>query len=147
VEELRRLFELVRAGECDVAIGSRFAVGDGYEAARYEPSPSRRVGTSVLRSAMRAVLGQPFHDATSGMYAVSAEAMPVLAEPYESGAPEVESVLRLRQAGLRVAEVPVHMRERAIGRSRLRGRRAFELVATVAGVLLLYGLWRRHRRR
>jgi glycosyltransferase involved in cell wall biosynthesis len=147
VEELERLLAIVREGEADVAIGSRFATGDGYEAFRYEPSTSRRLGTSVLRRAMRAALGRPFHDATSGMYAVNAHAMPVLAKPYESGAPEVESLLRLREAGLRVMEVPVHMRERASGESKLRGRRAVELVLTVAGTLLLYGVWRRHRRR
>ena len=48
--------------------------------------------------------------------------------------------------GLHVAEVPVHMRERASGESKLRGRRAVELVVTVAGTLLVYGVWRRHRR-
>jgi glycosyltransferase involved in cell wall biosynthesis len=145
VAELARLLALVRADEADVAVGSRFAVGDGYAAFRYEPSPSRRFGTAVLRRAMRASLGQPFHDATSGMYAVNALAMPILARPYESGAPEVESLLRLRSAGLRVAEVPVHMRDRAIGESRIRGRRAAELVLTVAATLALYGLWRRWR--
>lgn len=147
VEELARLLAVVRADEADVAIGSRFATGDGYEAYRYEPSPSRRLGTSVLRRSMRVALGRHFHDATSGMYAVNAAAMPILAEPYESGAPEVESLLRLREAGLRVAEVPVHMRERASGESKLRGRRAVELVVTVAGTLLMYALWRRRRRR
>jgi hypothetical protein len=147
VDELRRLLELVKAGECDVAIGSRFATGEGYEAFRYEPSPSRRFGTAVLRRGMRAALGRQFHDATSGMYAVNAVAMPILAEPYESGAPEVESLLRLKEARLRVTEVPVHMRERASGESKLRGRRALELVVTVAGTLLLYGLWRRMRGR
>jgi glycosyltransferase involved in cell wall biosynthesis len=147
VAELHKLLELVRSGEADVAVGSRFATGDGYEAYRYEPSPSRRFGTAVLRRAMRASLGHPFHDATSGMYAVNAKAMPILAEPYESGAPEVESLLRLREAGLRVAEVPVDMRERASGESKLRGRRAVELVLTVAGTLVLYGVWRRLRRR
>ncbi len=146
VEELERLLRIVREGEADVAVGSRFATGDGYEAFRYEPSPSRRLGTSVLRRAMRAALGHPFHDATSGMYAVNARAMPILATPYESGAPEVESLLRLREAGLRVTEVPVHMRERASGESKLRGRRAVELVITVAGTLVVYGIWRRHRR-
>lgn len=146
VPELRRLLGRVRADECDVAVGSRFASGDGYRAYRYDPSSSRRLGTAVVRRAMRAALGRPFHDATSGMYAVNARAMPILAEPYESGAPEVESLLRLREAGLRVAEVPVHMRERASGESRLRGRRAIELVVTVAGILLIYGLWRRRRR-
>jgi len=79
------------------------------------------------------------------MYAVNARAMPILAEPYESGSPEVESLLRLREAGLRVSEVPVHMRGRASGKSKLRGRRAVELVLTVAATLVLYRLW--HRRR
>jgi glycosyltransferase involved in cell wall biosynthesis len=145
VDELARLLELVRAGEADVAVGSRFVSGDGYEARRYEPSPSRRLGTALLRRGMRAALGRPFHDATSGLYAANAKALPALAAPYTSGAPEVESLLRLREAGLRVAEVPVHMRERASGESRLRGKRAVELVLTVIGVLLLYGVWRRRR--
>jgi glycosyltransferase involved in cell wall biosynthesis len=147
VGELVRLLEVVRADEADVAVGSRFATGDGYDAFRYEPSASRRLGTAVLRRALRPALGRPFQDATSGMYAVNASAMPVLADPYDSGAPEVESLLRLREAGLRVLEVPVHMRERASGESKLRGRRAVELVLTVAGTLLLYGVWRRMRGR
>jgi len=145
VDELARLLEIVRAGEADVAVGSRFATGDGYGAYRYEPSPSRRFGTAVLRRAMKAALGRPFLDATSGMYAVNARAMPILAEPYESGAPEVESLLRLREAGLSVVEVPVHMRERASGESKLRGGKAVKLVLTVAGTLALYGVWRRFR--
>jgi hypothetical protein len=147
VAELARLLEKVQSGEADVAVGSRFATGDGYAAYRYEPSPSRRLGTSVLRRAMRTALGRPFHDATSGMYAVNRRAMPILAAPYSSGAPEVESLLRLRDAGLHVVEVPVDMRERASGESKLRGSKAVRLVLTVAGTLLLYGVWRRARRR
>jgi glycosyltransferase involved in cell wall biosynthesis len=143
VDELVRLLAIVREGDADVAVGSRFATGDGYEEFRYTPSRSRRFGTAVLRRAMRAALGRPFQDATSGMYAVNALAMPILAKPYESGAPEVESLLRLRESGLTVAEVPVHMRDRASGQSKLRGRRAVQLVLTVAGTLALYGLWRR----
>ena len=145
VEELARLLEIVREGQADVAVGSRFATGDGYEAYRYEPSPSRRLGTSVLRRAMGVALGRPFHDATSGMYAANRQAMPALGVPYSSGAPEVESLLRLREAGLSVVEVPVHMRERAGGESKLRGSKAVKLVLTVAGTLLVYGLWRRRR--
>jgi hypothetical protein len=147
VAELTRLLALVRSGEADVAVGSRFATGDGYSAYRYEPSPSRRLGTSVLRRAMRAALGRPFHDATSGMYAANRHAMPVLGVPYTSGAPEVESLLRLRDAGLHVVEVPVDMRERASGESKLRGSKAVRLVLTVASTLLLYGVWRRLRGR
>ena len=145
VVELARLLERVRSGACDVAVGSRFVSGDGYAERRYEPSSSRRVGTAVLRRAMKAALGRPFHDATSGMYAVNAQAMPILAEPFETGAPEVEALLRLEEAGLRVQELPVNMRERASGESKLRGRRAVELVLTVAGALLVYRVWRRRR--
>ena len=146
VEELARLLELVREGRADVAVGSRFATGDGYEEFRYEPSASRKLGTSLLRRAMRAALGSPFHDATSGMYAANRRAMPALALPYTSGAPEVESLLRLREAGLTVVEIPVHMRERAGGESKLRGGKAVRLVLTVVLTLLLYGVWRRLRR-
>jgi hypothetical protein len=145
--ELRRLLERVRAGECDVAVGSRFASGDGYEEYRYLPSPARAFGTGLLRRAMALSLGRPFGDATSGMYAAGPRALPFLAEPYSSGAPEVESLLRLARAGLTVEEVPVNMRPRAGGESRLRGRAAVELVLTVIGTLLAYRAFRRWGKR
>ncbi len=134
--ELRRLLELVRSGETDVAVGSRFVSGPGYEPYRYEPEGIRRLGTGLLRRSMRVALGRPFNDATSGLYAASAKALPTLAQPYTSGAPEVQAVLRLHDAGLRVAEVPVDMRERASGESKLQGKKAFLLVVTVIATLL-----------
>jgi glycosyltransferase involved in cell wall biosynthesis len=138
VAELARLLDRVRSSACDVAVGSRFVSGDGYEPGRYQPSPARVVGTSLLRRGMRHVLGRPFADATSGMYAVNAKAMPILAEPYATGAPEVEGLLRLRDAGLVVEELPVNMRERASGESRLVGKKALLLVLTVIGTLFAY---------
>jgi glycosyltransferase involved in cell wall biosynthesis len=135
-EELRRLLELVKTGKADVAVGSRFVSGPGYKPYRYEPEGIRKLGTGLLRRSMRLALGRPFGDATSGLYAASAKALPVLARPYESGAPEVEAVLRLHDEGLRVEEVPVDMRERAGGESKLKGKKAFVLVVTVIATLL-----------
>jgi glycosyltransferase involved in cell wall biosynthesis len=143
-EELARLLELVRSDACDVAIGSRFAGGDGYDAGRYVPSPSRRFGIGLLQKAMHIRLGRPFHDPTSGMAAVNAQAMPVMAERYVSEAPEVEALLRLQSEGLRVEEVAVHMRERASGESKLQGKKAVKLVLTVIGTLLFFR-WLRRR--
>jgi glycosyltransferase involved in cell wall biosynthesis len=143
--ELKRLLEKVRSGECDVAVGSRFVSGEGYEPYRYRPSPARSFGTALLRRGMAVRLGRPFGDATSGMYAANARALPYLAEPYTSGAPEVESLIRLADEGLNVEEVPVHMRERAGGESKLRGKTAFKLVLTVIGTLLLYRRFRGSR--
>jgi glycosyltransferase involved in cell wall biosynthesis len=142
--ELHRLLERVRSGECDVAVGSRFVSGEGYEQYRYKPSPARRLGTGVLRHALRLQLGRPFADATSGMYATAASAFPFLAQPYTTGAPEVQGLLRLADAGLVVEEVPVNMRERAIGESRISGKKAVSLVVTLTGTILLYR-WMKRR--
>jgi glycosyltransferase involved in cell wall biosynthesis len=144
--ELKRLLELVRTDQCDVAVGSRFVSGDGYAPYRYAPSPSRRVGTAVLRRAMGAALGQPFGDATSGLYAVNRKALPFLAVPFTSRAPEVEALIRITEAGLRLREIPVTMEERASGESKLRGSKAVKLVLTVAGTLVAARLVRARRR-
>jgi glycosyltransferase involved in cell wall biosynthesis len=134
--ELARLLAIVKRGDCDVAVGSRFVSGDGYEPYRYLPSPARRLGTALLRRAMRIVLRRPFADATSGLYAVNAAALPVLARPFETEAPEVEALIRLNDAGLRVEEVPVRMDPRAGGESKLRGSKSLKVVMTVIGTLL-----------
>ena len=136
VLELARLLERVESGVCDVAVGSRFASGDGFAPYRYKPSRPRRLGTALLRRGMRIALRRPFLDATSGMYAANAKALPVLAQPYVTAAPEVEGLLRLSEAGLRVDEVPVEMRERASGESKLQGKKALLVVLTIIATLL-----------
>jgi len=134
--ELRRLLAMVRNDECDVAVGSRFVSGPGYAPYRYMPEGPRRFGIAVLRRSMALVLRRPFGDATSGLYAVNAKALPLLARPFESGAPEVEALIRIVDAGLRLEEVPVNMAERAGGESKLRGKKAVVLVLTVTATLL-----------
>jgi glycosyltransferase involved in cell wall biosynthesis len=144
--ELARLLALVRADECDVAVGSRFLSGDGYAPYRYRPEPARRFGTAVLRRAMKLVLGRPFGDATSGLYAVNAKALPLLAETFQSGAPEVEALIRVAGAGLRLTEVPVMMEARASGESKLRGSKAVGLVLTVTATLIATHMLRSRRK-
>jgi glycosyltransferase involved in cell wall biosynthesis len=145
VAELRRLVEEVRAGRCDVAVGSRYLSGVDHAPYRYRLDGPRRFGTAVTRRAMRVVLRRPFHDPMSGMWAVGAAATELLSRPYTSGAPEVEALVRVTNAGLRLEEVPVEMRPRAGGESKLQGRKAVGLVVTVAATLLVG--WRLMRRR
>jgi glycosyltransferase involved in cell wall biosynthesis len=144
--ELARLLALVRSDFCDVAVGSRFVSGDGYAAYRYRPSPARSFGTALLRRSMKLVLSRPFGDATSGLYAVNAKALPLLAKTFTSGAPEVEALIRVAEAGLRLEEVPVTMADRASGESKLRGSKAVKLVVTVIGTLLAARFVRARRR-
>jgi len=145
--ELSRLLDLVRADRCDVAVGSRFVSGDGYEPYRYRPSGARRVGTALLRRGMKLVLRRPFADATSGLYAVNAKALPLLARPFDTEAPEVEALIRIVDAGLRLQEVPVNMSPRAGGESKLRGSKAVKVVLTVIGTLVAAKLVRSRRSR
>ena len=79
------------------------------------------------------------------MYAVNARAMPVLARPYTTEAPEVEALLRLAEARLRVDEVPVDMRPRAGGESKLRGKKSLLVVVTIVGTLIGFLRLRRGR--
>ena len=133
--ELSRLLDMVRGDKCDVAVGSRFVSGEGYAPYRYRPDRVRRLGTGVLRRAMGLVLRRPFGDATSGLYAVNAKALPLLAEEFTTEAPEVEALIRIVDAGLRLEEVPVDMAARASGESKLRGGKAVKVVLTVAATL------------
>jgi hypothetical protein len=146
-EELARMLKLVRNGDCDVAVGSRFLPESGRDGERYRPAPERVVGTSLLRLLMRLRLGQPISDGTSGLYAVNQSALELLADPYVCEAPEVEALVRITDAKLRLLEVPVHMRQREHGESSFQGRRAVELVVTI-GLTLFAGelLRRRHQR-
>jgi glycosyltransferase involved in cell wall biosynthesis len=145
VHELARLLALVKEDRCDVAVGSRFVSGEGYAPFRYKPARARRFGTALLRRGMRLVLGRPFADATSGLYAVNAKALPLLAKPFTTEAPEVEALIRIADAGLRLEEVPVNMAERAGGKSKLRGGKAVRVVLTVIGTLVA-ARWLRRRR-
>jgi glycosyltransferase involved in cell wall biosynthesis len=147
--ELRRLLERVEAGHADAALGSRFVAGEGYAPYRYRPSRERAFGTALLRRLMRLRVTGGVADATSGLYAANMRAAELLARPYTSGAPEVEGLIRLGEAGLRVQEVPVDMRERGGGESKLAGRRAVHLVLSV-GAAIFFGTralkwWRRLR--
>jgi glycosyltransferase involved in cell wall biosynthesis len=142
-DELKKMLELVRSGECDVAIGSRFLPESG----AYKPAPERVFGTSLLRLLMRLRLGQPISDGTSGLYAVNRSALALLADTYVCEAPEVEALVRITDANLRLQEVPVHMRQREHGESSFRGKRAVKLVVTIGLTLFASALLRRHRQK
>ena len=105
-------------------------------------------GTTLLRLLMRLRLGQPISDGTSGLYAVDRAALALLADDYLCEAPEVEALVRITDAKLRLVEVPVHMRQREHGESSFKGKRAVELVVTIGLALFAAKLLRgRHRHR
>ncbi len=132
-EEIAALIAPVRAGQCEMSIGSRFTGGRG----DYDGSALRRLATNVLSRICGAVTGQRFTDATSGFRAYGPRALRYLAAYYPADYPEPEAIVLLSRRGLAIREVPVRMRARQGGRSSISGTRIVYYMAKVTLSLLL----------
>jgi glycosyltransferase involved in cell wall biosynthesis len=132
-EEIASLIEPVRAGQCEMAIGSRFTDGRG----DYDGSRLRRFGTHLLSRICGLVTGQRITDATSGFRAYGPAALRYLASYYPADYPEPEAIVLLSRRGLAIREVPVSMRPRQGGRSSISGTQTIYYMAKVTLSLLL----------
>ncbi len=143
--EVARLLAEVEADHADLVIGSRYsdpAAEAGVD--DYQPTFSRRIGTSVFRFFLTLATRQRFTDTTSGMRAANRRVMSLFSKHYSPDFAEIESLQLAVREGLRVEEVPVRMLERAGGSSFLTPlRSAFFIFKGV--VVLLVGQFRPRR--
>lgn len=138
--EISHLVLPVAKGECDVAVGSRFAADTGYMA-----SWPRRLGIGVMSLLIRVLTGRAIHDPTSGFRAFNRAATRFLAENYAEDYPEVESNLVLLVNGFRMKEIPVRMRPREHGVSSISSIKAFYYMLKVSLCLILVRLRGRNK--
>jgi glycosyltransferase involved in cell wall biosynthesis len=129
---LPAILEPIRAGAADLVVGSRF-LGDG----EFRSTRARRLGIRYLAGLIRVRCGARVTDATSGYRAASRAAITLFARAYPSDFPEPESIAIACRAGLRVAEVPVRMRERLHGESSISFLGSFQYVVKVTVALIL----------
>jgi hypothetical protein len=111
--ELPRLLGPIERGEADVVTGSRFA-SDG---TGYRPPLARRFGIAFFAKLVSLLTRQRVTDTTSGFQALNRQGIALFAADYPSDYPEVEATVLVYKHRLRLAEVPVRMRERAHGES------------------------------
>ena len=109
---LAALLAPVLAGECDVAIGSRYVAATGYRAPL-----SRRAGMLLFSGVVRLALGRRIADTTSGFRAYGRAVMAVCQWDFPRDFPDAPLLITLARHGFRLAEVSVVMRERRAGRS------------------------------
>lgn len=97
----------------DLVIGSRFLTGDGH----YEVERTRGMAMTMLRQALRALLGRRIADCTSGFRGFSRPLVQQFSRHYprEFLSDTVEALLLAAYQGHRIVEVPVRMRHREIG--------------------------------
>jgi glycosyltransferase involved in cell wall biosynthesis len=142
--EVARLLEEVRGDRADLVIGSRYRDRGQATADDYQPTVSRRIGTSVFRFFLTLATRQRFTDTTSGMRAANRRVMKLFSEHYSPDFAEIESLQLAVREGLRVEEVPVQMLERVGGTSFLTPlRSAFFIFKGL--IVLLVGQFRPRR--
>ena len=98
------------AHDLNILIGSRFIEKEGFQS-----SSLRRFGIRYFSGLIRLLTGKRITDPTSGMRMVNESIIKIYADCYPKDYPEPESVVAVLQAGKKVEEYPVVMRERKEG--------------------------------
>jgi glycosyltransferase involved in cell wall biosynthesis len=109
---LSALVDPVWAGECDVAIGSRYVELTSYRAPLF-----RRLGMLLFAFVVRLATGQRIADTTSGFRAYGRAVLEVCQHDFPKDFPDAPLLIALARRGFRLKEVPVLMRERSAGHS------------------------------
>ena len=130
--EIGKLLDAMHGQASDMVLGSRFLRPDGFQT-----TASRRLGVRFFSWILSALCGTPITDATSGFRAWNRCAIRLLAKHYPEDYPEVEAILMLHQANLRISEVAVSMRERAMGRSSIGAYEAVTYMIKVPLAILM----------
>ena len=136
--ELGPLLDIVVSGQADVCVGSRFAGAEGYRS-----SATRRVGIRILARTVSLLTAQRLTDTTSGFQVLNRRAIVLFAADYPHDYPEVEAAVMAHKHRLQLAEAPVRMRERAAGRSSIRGARTVYYMAKVMLAIVIGSLRRK----
>jgi glycosyltransferase involved in cell wall biosynthesis len=130
--DIARLHAALR--DADVVIGARFAgVGD------YVVRGPRRWAMRLLAATLSRLVGTPLTDPTSGFRMVNGRALSLFAFdfPEEYLGDTVEALVLASRARLRIAQVPVAMRERTAGTpSQSAFRSSAYLVRVVTAIVL-----------
>ncbi len=129
---LDALLAPIRSGAADVVVGSRFLRDGGFRS-----TAIRRVGIAYLSWFLRLRCGARVTDPTSGFRAANRHAVELFARYYPSDYPEPEAIALAHRAGLRLAEVPVRMHDRADGESSITAARTLYYLVKVSLALVL----------
>ena len=113
--QIPRLLQALRAGDCDLVIGSRFL-----ERSSYRMSFPMRAGREFFRLLAR-LLGVHITDPTSGFQGMNRKVLALYAgDFFPLDFPDADVLLMAHRNGARVREIPVHMSE-GTRRSRIHG--------------------------
>jgi hypothetical protein len=132
-DAIERLLAPIREGKADVVVGSRYLARPYYDYSRV-----RRIASLPMAWLATWWTRRRITDPTSGLQAISPPALALLcSDGFPEDYPDVDVLIWLHLAGIRLHEVPVVMRPRRAGRSMHRGWRLFYYFYRLALCLLL----------
>ena len=114
--QVPRLVQRLAEGDADMVLGSRMLSGGGHVS-----SLPRLLGIRFFAWLGRRLIDRPVTDPTSGFSAMNRRALEFLVANTPPDYPDLNVLVALHRAGVRVVEVPVVMRPRMAGESQLRG--------------------------
>jgi glycosyltransferase involved in cell wall biosynthesis len=124
--EINKLLGPLMAKQADLVVGSRFLSIGGYKAPVF-----RKLGIGIFSFVLSRILGMTVTDSTSGFRAANRRVIEFFAHTYPDDYPEVEALVLLHKAGLRMAEVAITMRERTGGKSSITPMRSIYYMTKV----------------
>lgn len=115
---LKDLVKEIEEGNCDVAIGSRFAN-------EKKPHSLRMLGSNLISFCIKITTWKKIKDTTSGMRAYNKQAIEEFVKN-KSLTPEPDTLVYLIKREMKIKEVQVEMSDREFGESYLKPLKAIE---------------------
>jgi len=114
------LLKVVRSGEADVAIGSRFSSEE--KKGTYRAGFIKKVGVRLFGLIASILIGQRVTDPTTGYQAMHRKVLRFCtSDIYPVDFPDADVLIMLHRAGFRIKEVPVAMHQNENNQSMHRG--------------------------
>lgn len=104
-KDISQLIDVVRRGDADVVLGSRFMIDTGYRMPM-----AKRIGAIIFSRIVSLVTGQKVTDSTTGFQALNHRALRLYgSRAYPVDFPDADVLIMIHRLGLSFREVPVHM--------------------------------------
>ena len=143
-EDIPKIMDALLSTGAEVVIGSRF-IGPGGE----HTSFARFLGIGFFRVVLRAILGSPIYDPTSGFVGVNQRALQVFSRTFPLAYPEIEALVILQRKRFRFHELSCTMKPRLTGKSSITPFKSLRymlhvLLGVFVNVLRFDGATRKH---
>lgn len=129
----------------DLVIGSRFISN----LSTFRSSKARIIGIKILSRLIYICSGRKLkvYDPTSGFRATNKKVIEIFAHDYPIEYPEPETIISLKNANVKIKEIPVKMHKREYGESSIKPLKSFYYMFTVSLAIIANSIFNKKERK